>query len=553
MCVMKQSLPPARSSPRILIYDATLREGSQAEGIAFSTEDRLRIAEELDLLGVHYVEGGFPASNPSAREFFKRASSLRLRHARLAAFGSTRRKFHQPENDPGLAAILETGVRVVTLVGKSWELHVRDVLRCTLKQNLQMIEDSVQFLRGEGLEVIFDAEHFFDGYKDNPKYALETLEAAVRGGASMLCVCDTNGGSLPHEISQIVSDVMERCPAPVGIHAHNDCGLAVANSLAAVRAGATQVQCTINGYGERCGNANLCTIVPNLVLKMGIPCIERRHLERLTHLSRLVSELANVAPDERQPYVGSSAFAHKGGMHIDAVQKNARTYEHADPAVVGNQRRLLLSEHSGRSLILLGAHKYADHLDKDAPEVQELSRLLNELEHQGYQFEAAEGSFELLMMKTFGRRKELFHRAGFRIIVEQREDGTQLAEATIKVRLGDRTVHTAAEGDGPVNALDNALRKALAEFYPAIRRIKLSDYKVRVLNKGGTASKVRVLIQSTDGRSTWGTVGVSENIIDASWQALLDSIEYGLMYRTIHKAAGKSCPKRAAAKPPRSS
>jgi len=523
----------------VSIYDATLREGSQAEGISFSTEDHLRIAATLDQLGVHYIEGGFPGANPKVREFFQRARSLPLRHARLAAFGSTRRKSNKAENDPGLKALLRSGVKVATIFGKAWLLHVTDVLRCSPQENLRMIEDSVRLLRRHGLEVIFDAEHFFDGHRESAQYALDTLHAAAAGGAHVLCLCDTNGGTLPEEIGDVVAAVAAGVKLPLGIHAHNDAGLGVANTLAAVRSGATHVQGTLNGYGERCGNANLCAVLPNLVLKLGVRCVTRRQLARLTSASRLVSEIANVAHDDRQPFVGNSAFAHKGGMHIDAVQKTPRSYEHADPAAVGNRRRLLLSEQSGRSLILLSAGKYGKDLNKDTPEVRELISTLSELEHQGYQFEGAEGSFELLVLKTFKRRKELFHRAGFRIIVEQRDDGTQIAEATIKVRLGDRVVHTAAEGDGPVNALDNALRKALAEFYPAIRNIKLVDYKVRVLDKGGTASKVRVLIQSSDSKSSWGTVGVSENIIDASWQALLDSVEYGLMRSRLRGQADK--------------
>jgi len=519
----------------VRIYDATLREGSQTEGISFSTEDRLHIAEALDRIGINYVEGGFPGSNPKDQEFFRKSRGLKLKHAKIAAFGSTRRKSVKAENDRSLVALADSGATVGTIFGKSSSLHVKDVLRCSLKQNLVMIEDSIRFLKENLSEVVFDAEHFFDGYKESPEYAVDTLLAAAAGGADVVCLCDTNGGCLPHEVEEIVRDVKDKIDTPIGIHTHNDSGMAVANTMVAVKAGVVHVQGTMNGYGERCGNANLCTVMPNLLLKMGVKCITRRQLSQITSVSRLISEIANLSHDERQPYVGNAAFTHKGGMHIDAMRKTSVSYEHTVPELVGNRRRLLLSEQAGGSMILDRASKYAADLKKDTPEIQELVSTLTELEHEGYQFEGAEGSFELLMMKTFKRRKELFHRAGFRIIVEQREDGTQLAEATIKVRLGDREVHTAAEGDGPVNALDNALRKALAEFYPAIRTIKLADYKVRVLEgTGGTASKVRVLIESTDGKTTWGTVGVSENIIDASWQALLDSIEYGLMYQKLH-------------------
>jgi len=524
---------------RVCIYDATLRDGAQGEGVSLTVEDKLLIARRLDEVGIDYIEGGFPGSNPKDFEFFQRMKQQPLRHSRLVAFGSTRRARMKSGDDPGLQAIAESGAPAAAIFGKSWDLHVKDVLRTSLKNNLQMIEDSVAFLKAAGMEVVYDAEHFFDAWKANPDYALETLLAAERGGADWLVLCDTNGGTMPWEIAEATKAAVEAARAPIGIHAHNDAGLAAANSLEAVRQGATQVHGTINGYGERCGNANLCSIIPTLELKMGARCLPEGHLPMLTELALYVAEVANQTPDDRQPYVGNSAFAHKGGIHIDAIQKSHRTYEHIDPTLVGNRRRVLLSELSGRSLILDKAREYDPHVDKHSPQVQALFEELRNRELQGYLFEGAEGSFQLMMMKAFGRHRELFHRVGFRIIVDKTTDGAVNSEATIKVRLGDREVHTAAEGDGPVDALDAALRKALVEFYPAIRNIHLTDYKVRVLDgPGGTASKVSVLIESTDNETIWGIVGVSENIIEASWQALVDSLEYGLLYKKVRNGNG---------------
>ena len=517
---------------RVKIYDATLRDGAQGEGISLSVEDKLLIARRLDEIGIDYIEGGFPGSNPKDREFFKLMSREPLKHSRLVAFSSTRRAKARVDDDPGIRGLVESGAKGAAIFGKSWDLHAREVLKASLKTNLEMIEESVAFVKAAGMEVIYDAEHFFDGYKDNPEYALATLEAAERGGADWLVLCDTNGGTLTWEVEQIIREVRGRVTVPLGIHAHNDGGLATANSLVAVQLGAMQVQGTINGYGERCGNANLCSIVPTIELKMHKHCLPEASLARLTETALYVAEIANQSLDARQPYVGGSAFAHKGGMHIDAVEKHPRTYEHVDPALVGNRRRLLLSELAGRSLLLDKAREYDVNANKDSPEIQQLFQVLRERELQGYLFEGAEGSFELLLMKAFNKHKDLFHRVGFRIIVDKMTDGTVLSEATIKIGLGDKQVHTAAEGSGPVGALDTALRKALEQFYPEIKNIRLTDYKVRVLDEhASSSSKVRVLIESTDNETLWGTVGVSDNIIEASWQALVDSLEYGLLYK----------------------
>ena len=519
---------------RVKIYDATLRDGAQGEGISLSVEDKLLIARRLDEVGIDYIEGGFPGSNPKDREFFALMRQSPLKHSRLVAFGSTRRAKVKAEDDPGLRELVAAGVQTATIFGKSWDLHARDVLKTSLKNNVDMIEESVAFLKAAGLEVVYDAEHFFDGYKDNADYAISTLAAAERGGADWLVLCDTNGGTLTWEVEEIVRDVCGKVTLPLGIHAHNDGGLGVENSLAAVQLGATQVQGTINGYGERCGNANLCSIIPAIELKMHKHCLPEGSLAKLTEMSLYVAEIANQSHDPRQPFVGSSAFAHKGGMHIDAVEKEPRTYEHIRPALVGNTRRLLLSELAGRTLLLDKAREYDETLSKDSPEIQCLFEELRRRELQGYLFEGAEASFELLLMKAFKKHKDLFHRVGFRIIVDRKPEGGVVSEATIRIGLGDKHVHTAAEGNGPVDALDAALRKALEEFYPEIRSIHLTDYKVRVLGEhASTASKVRVLIESTDNETRWGTVGVSENIIEASWQALVDSLEYGLLYKKV--------------------
>ena len=514
----------------IKIYDTTLRDGSQAEGISFSSTDKLRIAQKLDEIGFDYIEGGWPGSNPKDIEFFKEVRKRRFKKARIAAFASTRRPKIKASQDKNLKASLDSEAKVVTIFGKSWTLHVQAVLKTTLEENLDMIASSVKYLKSKGREVIYDAEHFFDGFKENPDYCLKTLEAARDGGADCICLCDTNGGTLPYEVAEIIKRVKEKIDLPLGIHTHNDSGLAVANSIMAVHCGITQVQGTINGYGERCGNADLCSIIPSLSLKMGQDVLGNKHLSRLQELSLFVSELANLVPDNRQPYVGSSAFAHKGGMHVDAVRKNPVTFEHIDPHLVGNRRRILISELSGKGNILARAAECGLHLEKDTPAMRQILTHLKTLEHEGYQFEAADGSFELLIRKIKGERRKFFTLEGFHVSVEKREDNRLISEAIIKLRVKGKREHTAAEGDGPVNALDNALRKALVKFYPSLSEMHLSDFRVRVLDaKEGTAARVRVLIESRDAKDTWNTIGVSENLIEASWHALVDSIEYKLI------------------------
>ncbi len=515
---------------KIAIYDTTLRDGSQGEGISFSVEDKFRIAKRLDKFGVDYVECGWPGSNPKDMELFRQLQGRKFKHAKVTAFSSTRKPDILPEEDSNMRAILESGVKVATLFGKSWDFHVTTALNTTLGENLSMIRDSVAYLVASGLEVIYDAEHFFDGYKNNPEYALATLKAAEAGGATTLVLCDTNGGSMPDQVTKALGAVRGICQTPLGIHTHNDCELAVANSIAAVKAGARHVQGTINGIGERCGNANLCTLIPNLTLKMGHETVPETSLKYLTELSYFVYELANMLPAANQPYVGGNAFAHKGGVHVNALLKDSRTYEHIIPETIGNRRRVLVSELSGMSNLL---YKYKE-LNLDLGKSEEGKKLLEEIkemEKQGFQFESAGGSFELLLRKIHNQGyQQPFNLENLRIIIEMREREPVRSEATIKLKVGDETVHTAAEGSGPVNALDNALRKALGDFYPRIREMHLNDYKVRVLDeRAGTGAVVRVLIQSGDGKRSWGTVGVSANIIEASWQALVDSIAYGLL------------------------
>jgi 2-isopropylmalate synthase len=517
---------------KIIIYDTTLRDGAQGEGVYFSVEDKIRIVKKLDQLGIDYVEGGWPGSNPKDFEFYEQANKLKLKHVKLAAFGSTRRAGNKPQDDKTLNDLLVTGTTVVTIFGKSWDLHALEVLRVSLADNLRIIEDSLQYLKQNGRETIYDAEHFFDGYKANPDYAIETLKAAVRGEASTIILCDTNGGTLPLEIIEILNQVKQVITLPLGVHFHNDSGMAVASTVMSVQNGATHVQGTFNSYGERCGNANLSSILPTLVLKLGYNLTSADKLHLLTETSRFISELTNLHHDERQPYVGASAFAHKAGTHVDAILKNPLTLEHIRSELVGNQRRFLLSDQAGRSTILSKVKEILPETKKDDPQIMELTNNLKELESLGYQFEAAEASFELLIKKAFGMYEKAFTLDGFRIIVEKRGDQPVIAEATIKVEVGDEREITAAEGDGPVNALDSAIRKALLRFYPELADINLIDYKVRVMDdKRGTAAKVRVLIESSNGDVSWGTVGVSENLIEASWEALVDSIEYGLLYK----------------------
>ncbi len=523
---------------RILVYDTTLRDGAQGERVSFSVEDMLRVARRLDDLGFAYIEGGWPGANPKAVEFFTRARKLKLKQAKLAAFGSTRHAKHRPAADPNLTGLLAAKTPVVTIFGKAWDLHVREALRVPLPQNLTMITDSVAHLKAAGREVLFDAEHFFDGFAANPAYALAALRAALDGGADWLVLCETNGGALPHTVAAAVRAVRETFPgARLGMHAHNDSDCAVANSLAAVREGCTQVQGTVNGYGERCGNANLCSIIPNLQLKMNCRVLSTAQLARLTDTSRLVSELANLAPNRALPYVGSSAFAHKAGIHVSAVQRHPETYEHIRPELVGNRQRVLVSDQSGRSNLVHKARELGIALDgpAGAEKLGDVLQELKELEASGYQFEGAEASFALMLRRALGTVPAHFALLAFRVINEKQGDGVPYCEATIKVSVGERVAHTAAEGDGPVNALDNALRKALAKFYPALRQLTLTDYKVRVLNeKEGTAARVRVLMEFSDGERTWGTVGCSTNIVEASWQALVDGFDYFLCRRGRH-------------------
>jgi 2-isopropylmalate synthase len=529
LVIVTKSYPVEVAGMRVELYDTTLRDGAQSEHISFSVEDKLRIATKLDELGIHYIEGGWPGSNPKDVEFFERVKKLELTSSRIVAFGSTRRANARAEKDANLLALVDSGVDTVTIFGKSWDLHVKAALRASLEENLAMITESVEFLKEHGMRVFFDAEHFFDAYKSNPEYALAALSAAEQAKVDRLVLCDTNGGTLPFETMEIVRDVLGKVHTPLGIHAHNDADTAVANSVIAVRMGAVQVQGTINGYGERCGNANLCSIIPNLKLKLGIDCITDEQLKRLTEVSRFVSEIANLPHQHNLPYVGSSAFAHKAGVHVDAVNKAPRTYEHVDPESVGNARRFLVSELSGRANIYVKAREYGIPLEKDSPEVRLILQRLKEMEKQGYQFEGAEASFELLMKRALGIARPFFELEGFRVMVSTEREGIR-SEATVKVRVQDKHEHTAAEGNGPVNALDNALRKALEKFYPVLKQVYLTDYKVRVLDTHeGTGAKVRVLIESSDGRKSWGTVGVSENIIEASFIALADSIEYKLM------------------------
>ncbi|MEW6088031.1 MAG: citramalate synthase [bacterium] len=516
---------------KLKIYDTTLRDGSQGEGVSFSLEDKLRIVKKLDELGVHYIECGWPGSNPKDEFFFQEVKKLRLLQAKVSAFGSTRKPGSKVNEDSNTHALLSAGTEVITIFGKSWDFHVKKALETTLGENLRMISDTVCFLKSKKREVIYDAEHFFDGYKANRDYALKTLEKAYEAGSDCLCLCDTNGGTLPWEIEEIAGTVKTRFPKiSLGIHTHNDNDLAVANSLVAVKCGVNMVQGTINGYGERCGNANLCSIIPNLQLKLKINCLAERRLQMLTEVSRFVSELANLPHRENQPYVGKSAFTHKGGVHISAVRKHGATYEHIDPVLVGNARRILVSELSGQSTILSKAEKFGLDFTKNDPHVKEILKSVKKLEQMGYQFEGAEGSFELLVKKAMGKHRKFFDLESFRVLVEKRGSKDILSEAVIRMEVDGERKYAVAEGDGPVNALDNALREILKDFYPQLKDMKLIDYKVRVLNEGvGTVAKVRVLIESADHEDTWGTVGVSENIIEASWQALVDSIEYKLL------------------------
>lgn len=513
----------------IEIYDTTLRDGTQAEDFNVSFEDKVRIALRLDQLGIHYIEGGWPGSNPKDAQFFKEIGNYALSSAQIAAFGSTHNPRLTAERDANLRALLEAKTAVVTIFGKTWDVHVHDALRISLERNLEIIRDSLAYLRPHVQRLFYDAEHFFDGFKANPAYALATLKQALSAEADCLVLCDTNGGTLTQEVAHIIRKLKKDLPkVSFGIHTHNDSGLAVANSLVAAELGASQVQGTINGYGERCGNANLCTIIPNLILKMNIECITDQQLSKLSETSRFVNEIANLPHNKYQPFVGASAFAHKGGIHVSAVQRNPETYEHIRPEKVGNLQRILISDLSGKSSILHKAMQYGLDLESRDPAVLEILKQLKDLENQGYQFEGAEASFKLLMHRALGTQKKYFDLLGYRVIDQKsKEDDVSQAEATIMLRVGGKIEHTAAIGNGPVNALDNAIRKALEKFYPELKEVHLDDYKVRVIpDKTGTGAQVRVLIESSDKHDTWGTVGVSTDIIEASWQALVDSINY---------------------------
>jgi len=514
---------------KVKIYDTTLRDGMQAEGVSFSLQDKLAIAAKLDEIGVDYIEGGYAVSNPKEMQFFKDAAKAGLKRAKIVGFGNTRRRGVTAEEDTSLAAILESGAPAAALVGKTWDMHVTDVLRVSLEENLAMVAESIAYLKKKGLEVIFDAEHFYDGFKENPAYALKVLEAAANAGADSLALCDTNGGSLPEQIFDITSQVRKVTGSVMlGIHVHNDSDNATANSLASVRAGVRMVQGTINGLGERCGNANLCTIIPNLTYKMGYATLDNDNIKGLTELSRFIFEIANLSPIMNMPYVGESAFAHKAGLHVDALRKNRKSYEHMDPEAVGNSRRFLISELSGASNVLakLEGTKIAENKEL----AKKLLSQVQDLENEGYQFEAAEASFDLLVKKALGTYKPAFELIKYHVNVERDGQGRMVSEATVKLKVDGVIEHVVSEGDGPVNALDGALRKSLDRFYPIIKDMHLIDYKVRVVNaKAATAAKVRVVIESKDENGLWGTVGVSENVIDASWKALVDSVEYKIL------------------------
>ncbi len=515
-------------SKQIKLFDTTLRDGTQGEGVSFSADDKIRIAKKLDEFGVHYIEGGWPGSNPRDMEFFVKAGKLKLNQAKIVAFGSTSRS-SDPAEDANLAALFEANTPAVSIFGKTWLMHVEEALKITPDENLERIYTSIRFLKDHGKEVIYDAEHFFDGFRSDPKYALSTLEAAHAAGADVLVLCDTNGGSLPHQIREAVVAVSSAIDAEIGIHAHNDGDLATANSLEAILAGCRHVQGTVNGYGERCGNANLCSVIPNLEFKLGYKTVPEKSVKRLSALSHYVSDLANKSHPAHLPFVGKSAFAHKGGVHVSAVMKNPETYEHLKPEAVGNARRVLVSDLSGRSNVYYKADELSVNLDEYPDKVIDIVSDLKDLEHKGYEFEAAEASLDLLIRRSLGEWEDPFSLKGFRMMVEKNEDDEVRSEATIRVDVNGVTEHTAAESAGPVNAIDIALRKALSKFFPEIEKMHLSDYKVRVLNgQDGTKAKVRVLIESSSEGRNWITVGVSENIMEASRQALMESYSWFL-------------------------
>ena len=527
-------------SREILIYDTTLRDGTQGEQVNLSAEDKLRIAIKLDGFGIHYIEGGWPGSNPKDERFFEMARNINFSTARLTAFGSTRRAGISPEEDDNIRALLKTEAETITIFGKTWDLHASRILGVSLDENLTMIEDTVACLKKKDRQVIFDAEHFFDGYKRNPDYALRAVKAAETGGADFIVLCDTNGGTMPCDVEPIMKEVKTRLGTQLGIHAHNDCGLALANSLVSVQAGASMVQGTINGYGERCGNVDLISVMGNLHFKMDAECVSEKSLGQLTELSRFVSEVANVPPLNQRPFVGKSAFAHKGGVHVSAILKLPEAYEHIPPEHVGNRRRVLVSDLSGKSNIDFKSREMGIKLGGNGYGSEKIVREIKRLEDEGYQFDAAEGSLELLIKKVTGQFDEPFVLESLRVTTEKDRDQSSLSQATIKIAVGDEYEITAAEGEGPVNAIDNALRKALTKFFPQINEMALVDFKVRVIDGGdATAAKVRVQIESRDSREIWSTIGVSENIIEASWQALVDSVQYKLLKESDQSNKGK--------------
>ncbi len=515
---------------KIHIYDSTLRDGAQGPGISFSVEDKLKIVRKLDEVGVSYIEAGNPGSNPKDLEFFEKLSKEKLSNAKIIAFGSTRKVGVKVSDDKNVRSLMDVGTDAVAIFGKSWDFHVTDILKANLDENLSMIYDTCLYFKENGKEVVYDAEHFFDGFKANKEYALKSLEMAVKAGADSVCLCDTNGGCLPDEIFEITKSVVECFEVEVGIHCHNDNGMAVANSVMAVKAGARQVQGTLNGYGERCGNLNLTTVIPPLQINLGFDCIPSVSLARITESFKYIDEVSNATHDDKTPYVGRNAFAHKAGMHADAVHKNSSAYEHISPDVVGNERLFLMSEVSGRTAILRLINKVDPSIDRNSPKAIEILEKLKELEYEGYQYECAESSFEIVVRKILGKYKSFFSLEDFKLVVTEPTPNQINSSAMLKIHVGEQTEIVASEGEGPVNALDKALRKALEKFYPQISRVKLKDYKVRVLDSSSaTAAKVRVMIESSDGVETWNTIGVSNDILEASWKALVDSIEYKLM------------------------
>ena len=520
----------AKQNSKIEIYDTTLRDGTQGEGVNFSVADKIRLAERFDQFGIHYIEGGWPGSNPRDIEFFELAKKRNWKNALIAAFGSTRRKGIKVHKDAQVELLLKAETPVVTIFGKTWLLHVQEVIKTTPAENIKMIADTVRYLKKNGRHVIYDAEHAFDGYKDSPDYALETWIAAAEAGADTITLCDTNGGSLPSEIQAITQDAIAKVGCPIGIHTHDDIGLGVANALSAIEVGASQVQGTINGYGERTGNCSLTSVIPNVALKMKRPCISKKSIRSLVDLSNFVAEIANLAHESRRPWVGTSAFAHKGGMHVNAVQKVAHSFEHSQPEIVGNRRRILMSDLAGRSNIVMKAQELGFKIDNSTPELKDILKDIKQLEHEGYEFEAAEASLSLLIHKRIKKVSQPFALEGYHVSM-RRDGSTSICQATTKVRVGDEVAHTVAEGDGPVNALDGALRLALTQFFPKqIRPVKLIDYKVRILDSSsGTAAKTRVFLESSDGSKSWCTVAAHDNIIEASLQALIDSLEYRLL------------------------